>query len=149
MKGIKLFEETVTIGKGVKDVVIVVHEAFTVTVDLSVRASNDAREDRAKDGFRSEIDDEAFMVADASMLLQDGGVDHRGTRSSKYGINRERTRNKGGWKLLSRDLLTLFCHEKVVLSKALGKATSVDMLVEVAAEDDLFIAVDPGEKLVC
>ena len=45
--------------------------------------------------------------------------------------------------------MTLFCHEQVVFSKALGEAASVNVLVEVPTQDDLFVVVAPGEQLVC
>ena len=69
MKGVEFLEETVAVGEGVQDVVVVVHEAFTVAVELTARASNDAGEDRAKDRFGCEVYDEAFVVADSNMLL--------------------------------------------------------------------------------
>ena len=47
MKDVEFLEETVAVGEAVQDVVVVVHEEFTVVVELTARASNDAEEDRA------------------------------------------------------------------------------------------------------
>ena len=69
MKSVEFFKETVTVGEGVEDVVVIFHEAFTVAVELTARASHDSGKDRAKDRFGCEVHYEAFGVADANMLL--------------------------------------------------------------------------------
>ena len=116
-------------------------------MEFSPRRRDNARKGVANDRVRAEVDNESTMVARCGPVGKQVDVLANDARRGKDAHDWAFPSDVGFGQAFASYLDTLLEHAQVVLGESLCEAAVVNVLVEIAQENDIVLRLFPGAQL--